>query len=473
MVEPAQRLARQLRADATWAAVLDAVASISPIATTGSIDTVGETDTHGPAVYVVGGTVRDLLLGRHSDDLDLAVDGPAIPLARRLANALGAALYPMDVERDVARVLLGPPARGRHVDLAGLRARGIVADLQARDFTINAIALCPGDEAALLDPTGGRADLDRGLLRMASPDAFAQDPLRVLRLARLRTTLDFDVDAETERAARWQAARLAAVADERVRDELLAMLALPGAADGLAYAAHLGALAGLGAAIDDADLPLLLTSLRRIAGWQALVFGGDEPQELAPHGPRLAAYWGQTSASSHPRWLFTRVALLAGACGGRAGALAMIRRLSLSRRQSEHVKGALCGAASLSAQPRADDMAVHRYFRELGAAGVDGAVLALAAAPSGQVVAAARAVLEGWFERHAQVVAPPSLVDGQTLMRRLGLASGPRIGRLLDAVREAQVAGQVRTVDEALAHAARLCMPPDADAVAAGGGETG
>ena len=118
-------------------------------------------------------------------------------------------------------------------------------------------------------------------------------------------------------------------------------------------------------------------------------------------------------------------------------------------------------------------MTVHRYYRESGAAGVDGAVLALAAEPSDQAVAGARAALDGWFERHAQVVAPVALVDGQALMRRFGLTAGPQIGRLLDALREAQVAGRVRTADEALAYVASMCTPPDADAVAAGGGETG
>lgn len=445
MVEPAQRLAQRLRADATWATVLGAIGA------------------NGPTVYVVGGTVRDLLLGRKSNDFDLAIDGPAIPFARRLADALGAAFYPMDTERDVARVLLGPPSDGRHVDVAGLRAKGILADLRARDFTVNAIALLPGDEAVLLDPTGGLNDLEACMLRMAAPHAFVDDPLRTLRLARLRTLLSFDVDDETEQAACWAAPRLASVTAERVRDELLALLALPTAVDGLAYAIELGLLTTL-LPVPACSLMVALPVMHRVIEWQEAVLAGQGPRALAPFAEQLAAHWREPLAMNRSRGLILRTALLASLCGSMPAARALIGDLCLSRREAQHATGALQGAMMLRAHPSCNDVAIHRYFRRLRAAGVDGAVLALAEDSAGRAALAARAALEGWFLRHQQVVAPPSLIDGEAVIKHLGVNPGPLVGRLLDAVREAQVAGMVTTEAQALRFAASVLAPTDAQA---------
>ena len=103
----AQRVRAQLEADATWAAVLAVLHVLDA------------------TVYAVGGTVRDALLGRVGYDLDLAVDGSAIAVARSLANALGGAFFVLDAERDVARVLVRRSGCWRQIDLAGLREPSI------------------------------------------------------------------------------------------------------------------------------------------------------------------------------------------------------------------------------------------------------------------------------------------------------------------------------------------------------------
>ena len=117
--------------------------------------------------YLVGGTVRDLLLGRASRDVDLAVTHDALAIGRRLANRLGGAFVPLDVERDVARVVLGRGEQSEHIDLTGFRGNDLVADLRARDFTVNAMAIgLSGDERGrLFDPTGGREHLQCRCLR--------------------------------------------------------------------------------------------------------------------------------------------------------------------------------------------------------------------------------------------------------------------------------------------------------------------
>src|SRR5262245_4059512 len=134
----------------------------------------------GTEAYLVGGAVRDLLLGRPLVDLDLAVPRGALPLARRLADGLGAAFVTLDAERGVARVVWERDGRRLEVDVADFRAGDLEGDLRARDVTINAMALPLHGEYGqrLVDPAGGRDDLARRIVRLLAPAVLADDPLR-------------------------------------------------------------------------------------------------------------------------------------------------------------------------------------------------------------------------------------------------------------------------------------------------------
>src|SRR3954468_9290828 len=159
-------------------------------------------------VYVVGGAVRDMLLQRKVEltDLDLVLGEAAIPVARRVADRLGWAYYPLDEARDVARLVFMPSASSPLVcDIAGMRGGTIEADLRLRDFTVNAMALAFSTASAtptLIDTVGGQSDLQQGLLRRVSPMSIVDDPVRLLRAIRLATQLNFKLEAETERQLR-------------------------------------------------------------------------------------------------------------------------------------------------------------------------------------------------------------------------------------------------------------------------------
>jgi tRNA nucleotidyltransferase (CCA-adding enzyme) len=182
-------------------------------------------------VYVVGGAVRDLLLGRGRADLDLVVVGDAIALAAKLGTE------PVEHERfGTAKVML----EGHELDVAGARtetyahpgalprvdpAAGIEEDLSRRDFTINAMAVALDDEAHLIDLHGGRADLEAGLLRVLHRDSFVDDPTRAIRAARYAARLGFALEPGTEELLR--AADLGAVSAERRESELLRLAGEP------------------------------------------------------------------------------------------------------------------------------------------------------------------------------------------------------------------------------------------------------
>jgi putative nucleotidyltransferase with HDIG domain len=188
--------------------------------------------------WLVGGAVRDRLLGRDTADLDVVVESDPAQAARAVARAGGrAACFALSEEFGSWRVV----ARDRswQLDVEPLRAATLEQDLALMYFTINAIAE-PLAGGAPIDPLGGLTDLDARRLRMAGPGAFADDPLRVLRLVRLAVELDLAVDAETTRSALEHAPGLEGVSAERIFAELRRIIAAPRARTGLELMHELG-----------------------------------------------------------------------------------------------------------------------------------------------------------------------------------------------------------------------------------------
>lgn len=186
----------------------------------------------GVSLYVVGGTVRDLFLGRGRTDLDVVVEGDAAEVARRLGGEV--------VEHPrfaTAKARVG----GVDVDLAGARSESyerpgalpevapatIAEDLARRDFTVNAMAIPLGGDRGLIDPHGGRDDLAAGLLRVLHPSSFADDPTRALRAARYAARFGLKLERETLRLL--GEADLGTVSADRRRAELLRLCAEPSA----------------------------------------------------------------------------------------------------------------------------------------------------------------------------------------------------------------------------------------------------
>ncbi len=215
----------------------------------------------GHQVWLVGGRVRDALLGRSSLDTDIAVSSGAMNLAARLADATGGSFVALDRGRDIARVVwrvsgrkhdrrAGLDARELSLDIKSLDGGSLETDLAARDFTINAFALplsdglragVKPDLSAVIDLHGGLEDLDARRIRMLSPASFDADPLRLLRAPRIAIELGFDIEPTTRTAILVRASRATEPAAERVRDEVLRLLAAtdPNAALELLTGLHL------------------------------------------------------------------------------------------------------------------------------------------------------------------------------------------------------------------------------------------
>ena len=207
----------------------------------------------GEEAWIVGGAVRDELLGRPLLDLDIACREP-----EAAARRFGGPVFPLSERHGAWRVALDG---GRTVDFTPLRD-GIEDDLATRDFTINAVAR-PLDGGDPVDPFGGLPDLDRRVLRAVAPTIFEDDPLRLLRAVRLEDELGFQLDAETEGLVREHASLVDRPAGERILAELVRL-----SPRGFERLDELGLLAPLGGTLDRArELGETSVELRLVAAF--------------------------------------------------------------------------------------------------------------------------------------------------------------------------------------------------------------
>lgn len=441
---------------------------------------------------LVGGLVRDAFLGRalRTQDVDVAVPAGALEVARRVADRLKGGYVVLDAERGAARVV----ALGLELDLADFRAPTLEGDLTARDYTADALAVPVGEllrrgRAPVLDPTGGLGDLRARRLRLPDPRVLADDPLRALRGVRLERALGLRLTPATARAIRAVAPALAGVSAERIRDELVALLALADAARALRRADGLGLLTAILPEVEPMRattqppphrFTVLEHSLRTVAACDRVL---AELHRLPPVGEELARHIAEPLAGGIRRAQALKLAALlhdvakpetsreiegrqrffghdvVGA--GRARGIGERLRLPgavtvvLERLVRHHLRPMHLEAAG-EVTPRAR----YRFYRDLGPDTRDLLLLALAdaAAVRGEPLprvwrraTVIRDLLGGW-ETERRVAAAPPLVRGEDVMERFGLPPGPAVGRLLGQAREAQDLGLVRTREEALAY---------------------
>ena len=472
-------------------------------------------DRDTPA-WLVGGGVRDLLLGRFTVDLDFAVDGDALRVARHLADRLGGYYYILDKQRGTGRVILEEESGQRRIlDFACLRGPDINSDLWARDFTINAFAINLRDPAQWLDPTGGSNDLKRKLLRACSPNAVADDPIRALRAVRLTTELDLRMEPKTLLQIQQAGPGLGRVSPERVRDEVLRILDVHRPGRALRLMADLKLLFVVFPELADLEgleqppphaydaLDQTLVVVDRLGDLLAVLEMGHEPetetdlmlthvvQRLGRFAEHVNNHLNQILSYGHRMRQLLYFASLYHDAGksavrvvdsndqstfqdcadvgaelieARATALRMsnseVRRLGKIVRH--HVR-----PMALERSPTVTPRAIYRFYRQAGESGVEAILLSLADLLGTHAplvpqdawesrVEVAGTLLEAFFEAREERIDPPPLLRGDELIQTTGLASGPKIGQLLEIIQEAQVAGEVTSLEEALDLARRV-----------------
>ena len=448
---------------------------------------------------MVGGFLRDTLIGLPAADVDIVVSGDPFSEARALALAFGGHAIPLGQAHGLARVILGSGAGQRVVDVAGMRGGSIEADLALRDFTIGAMAM-PLDQwrddlpvQSIIDPYGGRRDVERQVVRMVSPTAFTDDPLRLLRAVALAARLGFTVEAETRSAIAQNAHAVTSVASERVREVFCDILAANRAKVHLALLDELGLLCAIIPELEEAkgvEQPrehywdVFGHSLEAVDTAERVTREGGP--SLVPWGEDRKQYFAQDGGDNLSRRTLLKLGCLLHDVAkprtktidenGRTRFFGhhtmgadmthdIMRRLRFSAANTEAVCLMVQNHLRPGQMSQGLDLptarAIHRFFRDVKGAAVDTLYLSFA-----DYLAARGPLLEepDW-RRHASKVshiitegerpeiAPdhPPLVDGHALMKAFGLAPGPRIGHLLEQVREAEAAGEVASREEGLA----------------------
>lgn len=394
----------------------------------------------GKELYVVGGALRDLLLGRPLADVDFAAPDDPTPLAQAFARRTGGRWFFLDETRRQSRVAMKTGDGVRTCDFAPFRAPGLEEDLRLRDFTVNALALPlhGGEGASLIDPLGGGEDLAAGRLRGCSPGVFADDPLRVLKGVRHAVTLRFAVAEETAALMREAAPALGRGAPERVRAELAAIFSAEPVAPALHLLRSLGALDVLFPASEPSFDEGVRLAERGEAVLRALAAQPEERDFLA-----------QETEAGLSRAALLKLAAFGRGYGGRMAEWAESFKLS---RSSGAVLSALAaadprGAAELFHLPpgRPSALGVAELGRRAGEALV---FLSLWRPGNARAVAdALRPILRDYL-RHAEGGRVPDLLDGDEVRARLGFPPGPAVGKALAALRREERAGRIRTPDE-------------------------
>lgn len=176
--------------------------------------------------YLVGGAVRDMLLNKELKDIDIAIKGDVMRIAKEFAHVVGATCVTLDEELAVVRVIKGQ----LWLDLSRLRCDSIFIDLSERDLTINAMAIplngLDDIEKTLIDIYNGLEDLKTGIIRMVSEENFIKDPLRMVRVFRFSAALNFSIDTKTLQTVKGLAGLISSVASERITEEIKMILSV-------------------------------------------------------------------------------------------------------------------------------------------------------------------------------------------------------------------------------------------------------
>lgn len=404
----------------------------------------------GTECHLVGGAVRDRALGLPIHDIDIVVAGRGREIADALAASLPARFVALGGKEFAAFRLV---AEGFELDLWDRSGTTLYQDLERRDFTVNSIALDPRT-AETVDPFGGLGDLAHRILRATTPASFTGDPLRVLRLPRLLLRLPgFSAEPGTVKLARQSAHRLVEVASERVRDEMAALFSHPEAHRGLAILIGLDLYPGLWLG-SPGEPGAAGTALSEMEALPACC------RELREHDAGMAESVDLLAA---------RAAILFRNLPDPAAALERVRDAGyLTRKVTEDV-ARLLAWESLPG----DELDRRRFLHRAGALWTTLAVtLGTRAAVEGRLEAwrPDLAALADLARREGTALFdPPRLVSGEDVQKLLGLAPGPEVGKVLAAVRAAQVEGRVRTREEAVAMVERNVAAPPAEPAPARG----
>ena len=473
-------------------------------------------------VYLVGGAVRDLVLGRGVKDLDFVVADGSVRLAKAVRKRFDGVWYSLDDEHQTARVILeqGQPDE-LVLDFTSFIGGSLEEDLRQRDFTINAMAIDLDNLKVVIDPLGGQDDLKKGRLRLGNPNSMLSDPLRALRAVRMTRAFDLDLTLEIYEQLRVASTYLNRISGERIRDELLKCLAIPDLAETYGLFRDFGILYELqqrvfprqvmqGKLHNSTDESISLDRWSWENAYETDLVITNRESDIISH--RLSALdqlmqvvegrktdsrflvemeqrFGSPDIQSHQQLLMNRCRQgvqgktadpfifvfkhepVFSSCNKKLMELKCLEfaenitnTFMLGQKEQKFFELVCVGYEKILSLHQKDDVTplqLYRYFKEVGSFGLESAILhkieqQISPSPNEKLIFLADEIIRAWFLEYQTIVDPPRLIDGNFLQKSFHLSPGPELGYYLETIREAQVVGKVKNLEEAQALVIRM-----------------
>ena len=445
-------------------------------------------------IFLVGGAIRNALLGQAAHDLDFAVEKNTEKLARKVSRELQSSFFPLDNERETYRLILkADDGQLMNIDFAGMRGGNIDSDLESRDFTINAMAVNLNDPQKLIDPLGGAQDLKEKVVKSCTPRSIQDDPIRILRAIRFAAEGGYKIADETRHQMKISAGLLTLVTPERKRDEIFKMMnldQLPAAIRALEWLDSIQILFP-GLVMHNSDdakesLPKIkkqdhstsetINQLVKVitrmnsSGEGGTLYTGMVGSVLSGFRQALRDYLQQKFTPDRNIYQLIQFSnLLINLSGNRNQfndpVINVIKDMNFSREEVRFIK-----LLTLQIDPveptewfenRISRKDAFLYFKSYGLAGIANTLLVL-----GRFMASNtrmpdpdkwKALLDqvyilwdAWWNRSDEIVNPILLLDGDEIARRFNLSPGPAIGKCLEFLKEEQASGGIDTKEEAI-----------------------
>ena len=423
-------------------------------------------EKRGVQLYLVGGSVRDLLLNRPVTDLDFALDDDAVAFAKGFADTIGEAFVKLEDQPPTARVVIRETQFT--LDFAGFRAKTLDADLRLRDLTINAMALdlsslLTKPEVNLINPCGGFSDLQTRTLRFPSERVVIADPLRLLRVYRFSAQLGFEIPEATINLIRLHKDRLPQVSLERIRDELIKILNVENAGTYLRRMDETRLLSQIIPEIEKVRglyQDVLDRSLRALAMFEIKPI----PDTLQPYQPQIEAYLHEGLTYDLSRRQILKLAFLLRNSGTET-ALQTVNRLRLGRKAVQLMRCLVENRMYLMDSMDGDGQIPRRsmtyFLRKTGGDWLGVLLITYANIRSAgknirwinappMVETALKRIADLYYNEIDPIMERGRLITGDDILQTFGAIPGVKIGRILQHVEDLQFEGQIQTSEEAL-----------------------
>jgi tRNA nucleotidyltransferase/poly(A) polymerase len=411
----------------------------------------------GVQLYLVGGSVRDLFLGRQTTDIDFTLASDAIQFAKAFAANIGAIVIALEENPPTARVIVKPDSTSQtpqlSMDFAQFRAASLTDDLRLRDLTINAMAIAFENVGTftnkarkqvlcrVIDPCGGMKDLKGGLLRFPNRQVVIADPVRLLRIYRFAAQLDFEISQNAIDLVTAYRSMLSDVAGERCRDELMKILYIKKAHPYLQQMEAAGLLTQV--------VPIIKEPHR---AWSSLETFEEGPIPTALHAYRkeINRYLQEELSVEINRCSLIKLSLLLGDNLGSIG-----ERLRFSRKAVKFIECLISGSKKLkNTIPQLTQKQINRFLRTYTSDWWG--ILLYSAASSPIDSAILKQIADTYYEHILPICKQGRLITGNDLIQEFHLKEGEQIGDLLKEIEDRQFDGEIRTREEAFAAVAAL-----------------